>query len=55
MNVVICSNGINAIVATQVRPADGQVIYFDVQDEIKHNVKFRTVNQNQVMDSGIDW
>jgi hypothetical protein len=55
MNVVVRSNRINTIVATQVRPADGQVIYFDVQDKIEHNVKFRTVHQNQVMNRRIDW
>jgi hypothetical protein len=31
------------------------VIYFNVQDKIEHNMKFRTVNQNQVMDRRIGW
>lgn len=55
MNVIISSNRVYTIVATQICPTDGQVIYFNVQDEIEHDVKFRTVNQNQVMDSGIGW
>lgn len=55
MNVVICSDRINTVVATQIRSADGQVIYFDVQDKIEHNVKFWTVNQDQVMDRRIGW
>lgn len=55
MNVVIASNRVYTIVAAQICPANSQVIHFDVQHKIEDNVELWTVNQDQVVNSGVGW
>lgn len=46
MNVVVVTNGINAVITTKIGPADSKMVNFDVGAIIKDEMKFRTVYKN---------
>ena len=50
MNVVIRSNCVDTIVATQITSPDGQMICLHIDRKVKNNVEFRAVHENQVVD-----
>lgn len=55
MNPIIFTNGVNAIVTPQVGSADGEMIDFDVLPELEDEMELRTVDQDEIMEAGIDW
>ena len=54
MNIIVCSNGIDSIIRSQVRPSNGQVIDFNIKCKIEDKVELGAVNQQQIVDCSID-
>lgn len=54
MDPVVGTDRIDAVVTAQVRPADRQVVDLDVHAKVQHEVELRAVDQDQVVDGGID-
>lgn len=50
MNVVICADSVNTVVASKVCSPNRKVISLDVDSKIQDNMKLWTVNKNQIMD-----
>lgn len=55
VNPVVLANCINAIVASKIGSADGEVVHFDVSSKLEDEVKLRTIDQDEIVEAGIDW
>lgn len=54
MNIVISSNGIDSIIAAQIRTTNSKMVHLYVLSEVENKVKFWTVDQQQIMKACID-
>jgi hypothetical protein len=55
MDPIILTNGVNAIIASKIGSADSEMINLNILPELEDEVEFRTVDQNEIMEAGIDW
>jgi hypothetical protein len=55
MDVVICSNGVDSIIASEICTPYSEMVNLHVQCKVEYNMEFRAVNQDQVMYSCVDW
>jgi hypothetical protein len=55
MNPIILTNGVDAIVTSKIGSADSEMIHLDVLPELEDEVELRTVDQDEIMEAGIDW
>jgi hypothetical protein len=55
VNPVVLANCINAIVAPKISSSDCEMVHFDVSSELEDEVKFRTIDQDEIVKARIDW
>jgi hypothetical protein len=51
---IIGANHINAIIGAEVGPSDGQMIYLQVLSKVKDDVKFGTVDEDNIVRRNVD-
>lgn len=54
MNPVVLADRINAIVASKIGSTNGKMVHFDVSSKLEDEVKFRAVNQDEIVKARID-
>jgi hypothetical protein len=55
MDPIILTHGVDAIVTPKIGSADSEMIYLDVLPELEDEVELRTVDQDEIMETCIDW
>lgn len=55
VNPVVLADRINAIVAPKIGSANGEMVHFDVSSKLEDEVELRTIDQDEIVKTRIDW
>jgi len=55
MDPVVLANSIDAVITSKISSTDSEMINFDISSKLEDEVEFWTVNQDEVMEAGVDW
>lgn len=52
--MVVVTNNIYAVIRAEIGTTDGQVVCLEIHSKIEHDMELGGVDQDQVMDCGVD-
>jgi hypothetical protein len=55
MDPIVLADGVDAIITSKIGSTDSEMIHLNILPELEDEVELRTVDQDEIMEAGIDW
>lgn len=55
MDIIVRSNRIDTIIASEICTPYSQMVHFDIQRKVEYDMEFGAIDQDQVVNSCVDW